>query len=260
MLATRHLAFMAQTSLPAIPLCSVVSLTPGCVVCTALHMVTSTSTGLLCSLLFMRTVCCCNSFYSASASAGSGLLDDAYHLSYVRQLNITIFLDLVKALGTRARPELPPWSIALGWLQRMTDVLSTASLLGRNGQGERWKDCMSDLTKFVTRQVTEPFIKNVDVPGQDEPGLTFQVLLVAAGLNDACGAWVCSVFGMKPELGKHTGLDHQRRSCQEVAAMHTHAFHQCLSCSWCQPDFCPADVAAACATCVCVCASADIRQ
>jgi hypothetical protein len=56
----------------------------------------------------------------------AGLLDDAYSLSHVRQLNVTIFLELIKALGTRSRPELPPWSVALGWLQRMTDVLSTA--------------------------------------------------------------------------------------------------------------------------------------
>lgn len=58
----------------------------------------------------------------------AGLLDDAYSLSHVRQLNISIFLTLVNALGVRARPELPPWSTALGWLQRMTDVLSTAGV------------------------------------------------------------------------------------------------------------------------------------
>jgi hypothetical protein len=93
----------------------------------------------------------------------------------VRQLNITTFLQLVSGMGVRARPELPPWNIALGWLQRMTDVLSTASLLGQGGQGQRWKDCMADLKGFVTRQVTKPFIQGVNVPGQDKPGLTFQV-------------------------------------------------------------------------------------
>lgn len=81
----------------------------------------------------------------------------------------------MKSLGALARPELPPWNTALGWLQRMTDVLSTAAMLDQNGDGERWKDCMSDLKKFVTREVTKPFIQNVNVPGQDEPGLTFQV-------------------------------------------------------------------------------------
>jgi len=111
----------------------------------------------------------------ADAADFAGLLDDAYSLSHVRQLNISIFLQLVKSLGARARPELPPWKTALGWLQRMTDVLSTAALLDRHGDGERWKDCMSDLKKYVTREVTKPFIQNVNVPGQDEPGLTFQV-------------------------------------------------------------------------------------
>lgn len=60
--------------------------------------------------------------------ACAGLLDDAYSLSHVRQLNISMFLELVNALGARGRPELPPWSTALGWLQRMTDVLSTAGV------------------------------------------------------------------------------------------------------------------------------------
>jgi hypothetical protein len=106
----------------------------------------------------------------------AGLLDDAYSLSHVRQLNISIFLDLVKVLGTRARPELPPWRTALGWLQRITDVLSTAALLGdSSGEGQRWKDCMSNLKKFVSHKVTKPFIDTVEVPGQDTPGLTFQV-------------------------------------------------------------------------------------
>jgi hypothetical protein len=35
----------------------------------------------------------------------------------VRQLNVTTFLGLAKALGCRTLPELPPWSIGLGWLQ-----------------------------------------------------------------------------------------------------------------------------------------------
>jgi hypothetical protein len=47
----------------------------------------------------------------------AGLLDDAYSLSLVRQLNVTTFLGLAKALGARTLPELPPWSIGLGWLQ-----------------------------------------------------------------------------------------------------------------------------------------------
>lgn len=60
-------------------------------------------------------------------------------------------------------------------LQRMTDVLSTAAMLDRNGEGSRWKDCMSHLHQFVTRKVTQPFIEGVSVPGQEEPGLTFKV-------------------------------------------------------------------------------------
>jgi hypothetical protein len=49
--------------------------------------------------------------------ASAGLLDDAYSLSLVWQLNVTAFLALAKALGGRTLPELPPWSIGLGWLQ-----------------------------------------------------------------------------------------------------------------------------------------------
>lgn len=71
--------------------------------------------------------CCCRRCWCRPCT---GLLDDAYSLSHVRMLNISIFLNLVQALGSRARPELPPWDTALGWLQRMTDVLSTA---GRSG-------------------------------------------------------------------------------------------------------------------------------
>lgn len=51
--------------------------------------------------------------------AAPGLLDDAYALSIVRQLNITVFLDLTTALGARGAAEYSPWSVALGWLQRM---------------------------------------------------------------------------------------------------------------------------------------------
>jgi hypothetical protein len=47
----------------------------------------------------------------------AGLLDDAYSLSLVRQMNVTTFLGLAKALGARFKPELPPWGIGLGWLQ-----------------------------------------------------------------------------------------------------------------------------------------------
>lgn len=34
---------------------------------------------------------------------------------------------------------------------------------------------MAHLKKYVTHKVTKPFIQNVRVPGQDEPGLTFKV-------------------------------------------------------------------------------------
>lgn len=34
---------------------------------------------------------------------------------------------------------------------------------------------MADLKKFVTHKVTKPFIQNLQVPGQDQPGLTFEV-------------------------------------------------------------------------------------
>jgi hypothetical protein len=54
--------------------------------------------------------------------ACAGLLDDAYSLSLVRQLNITTFLSLAKALGGRFQPELPPWGIGLGWLQVREDA------------------------------------------------------------------------------------------------------------------------------------------
>jgi hypothetical protein len=38
---------------------------------------------------------------SIYAVAAAGLLDDAYSLSLVRQLNVTVFLNLTKALGRR---------------------------------------------------------------------------------------------------------------------------------------------------------------
>lgn len=56
-----------------------------------------------------------------------------------------------------------------------TPVAMPAALLGKNGEGQRWKDCMADLKKFVTHKVTKPFIQNLQVPGQDQPGLTFEV-------------------------------------------------------------------------------------
>jgi hypothetical protein len=74
-------------------------------------------------------------------AAAAGLLDDAYSLSHVRQLNISIFLNLIQALGSRARPELPPWDTALGWLQRMTDVLSTAGRF--RGLFLSWPGCIA---------------------------------------------------------------------------------------------------------------------
>eukprot|EP00878_Enallax_costatus_P039923 GHUV01045862.1.p1 GENE.GHUV01045862.1~~GHUV01045862.1.p1 ORF type:complete len:417 (+),score=127.07 GHUV01045862.1:751-2001(+) len=102
----------------------------------------------------------------------AGLLDDAYSLSLVRQLNITVFLSLTKALGERFAPERAPWGIALGWLQRMSDVLSTAAY-GANG--DKWKGCLANLKKYVTDELTTPFIAKVQVPGQAEPGLSFKV-------------------------------------------------------------------------------------
>jgi hypothetical protein len=56
-----------------------------------------------------------------------------------------------------------------------TPVAIHAALLGKNGEGQRWKDCMADLKKFVTHKVTKPFIQNLQVPGQDQPGLSFEV-------------------------------------------------------------------------------------
>jgi hypothetical protein len=58
-------------------------------------------------------------------------------------------------------------------------VLTTSALLDSNGEGQGWKDCMAHLKKYVTHKVTKPFIDNVRVPGQDEPGLTFKVGKVA---------------------------------------------------------------------------------
>ncbi|WIA35582.1 hypothetical protein OEZ86_004003 [Tetradesmus obliquus] len=105
----------------------------------------------------------------------AGLLDDAYSLSLVRQLNVTTFLCLTTALGRRLQPELPPWGIALGWLQRMADVLSSAALLGDAAGGGQWSGCLANLKAFVTQQLTGPFIANLAVPGQAQPGLIFEV-------------------------------------------------------------------------------------
>jgi hypothetical protein len=54
-------------------------------------------------------------------------------------------------------------------------VRRVAALLDSNGEGQRWKDCMADLKKYVTHKVTKPFIQNVQVPGKEDPGLTFAV-------------------------------------------------------------------------------------
>jgi hypothetical protein len=54
-------------------------------------------------------------------------------------------------------------------------VSRVAALLDNIGEGQRWKDCMADLKKYVTHKVTKPFIQNVQVPGKEDPGLTFSV-------------------------------------------------------------------------------------
>lgn len=67
------------------------------------------------------------------------------------------------------------WDIALGWLQRMTDVLANAALLADAAGGQRWQECMSNLQRYVTDQLTGPFMAQLQVPGQAAKGLTFTV-------------------------------------------------------------------------------------
>ncbi|KAF8056455.1 aminopeptidase M1-D [Scenedesmus sp. PABB004] len=120
----------------------------------------------------------------------AGLLDDAYALSRVRQLSVTVFLELSAALGARLAPEHTPWSVGLGWLQRMGDLLATAAdaSAGSGGGGgggggaantssaaTDWGACSRDLRSYVSGQLTGPFIERLPVPGQARPGLTFEV-------------------------------------------------------------------------------------
>lgn len=42
-----------------------------------------------------------------------------HSVSQVRQMGISVFLRLTQSLGVRRAAEYAPWSIALGWLQRM---------------------------------------------------------------------------------------------------------------------------------------------
>eukprot|EP00775_Hariotina_reticulata_P008601 gene8601-8782_t len=72
--------------------------------------------------------------------------------------------------------ERAAWDIALGWLQRMTDVLANAALLADAAGGHPWQDCLSHLQRYVTDQLTGPFMAQLQVPGQPGKGLTFTVL------------------------------------------------------------------------------------
>jgi hypothetical protein len=63
-------------------------------------------------------------------------------------------------------------------VQRMADVLSSAALLGDAAGGAQWRSCLSNLQRFVTDQLTGPFIEHLEVPGQAKPGLTFEVKVV----------------------------------------------------------------------------------
>jgi hypothetical protein len=66
------------------------------------------------------------------------------------------------------------YAFVLLLLQRMADVLSSAALLG-DAAGAQWRSCLSNLQRFVTDQLTGPFIQHLEVPGQAKPGLTFEV-------------------------------------------------------------------------------------
>eukprot|EP00879_Flechtneria_rotunda_P033023 GHRR01036539.1.p1 GENE.GHRR01036539.1~~GHRR01036539.1.p1 ORF type:complete len:804 (+),score=310.33 GHRR01036539.1:678-3089(+) len=111
----------------------------------------------------------------------AGLLDDAYSLSLARQLNITVFFQLTFGLGSRLAAEHAPWSIGLGWLQRMTDLLANAALLNGAESGKRWQRCLADLKGYVSGQLTGPFIAGLKVPGQEKPGLGFEVRIGLLG-------------------------------------------------------------------------------
>jgi hypothetical protein len=71
--------------------------------------------------------------------------------------------------------ERAPWDIALGWLQRMTDVLANAALLADGAGGQRWRECVTNLQRYVTDQLTGPYLAELQVPGQQTKGLTFTV-------------------------------------------------------------------------------------
>jgi hypothetical protein len=62
-------------------------------------------------------------------------------------------------------------------VQRMADVLSSAALLADAAGGAQWRSCLVNLQRFVTDQLTGPFIEHLEVPGQAKPGLTFEVRL-----------------------------------------------------------------------------------
>jgi hypothetical protein len=123
----------------------------------------------------------------------------------VRQLNVSVFLDLTKALGLRSRPELAPWSAGLGWLQAMAELLATAAATDAGGKAGQWKDCLSNLRRVVRERVTRPFIQNMQPPGQDVPGLTFEVR-------------VCSVCA----AGAGRGTVWALAACTTTVLPHTH--------------------------------------
>jgi ERAP1-like C-terminal domain len=104
-----------------------------------------------------------------------GLLDDAYSLALARQLAINTFLELTAAVGRRAAPERAPWEITLGWLQRMSDVLANAALLGDDAGGRGWSTCLQDLRVYATGALTGPLLLTARLPGHSEPGLGFHV-------------------------------------------------------------------------------------
>jgi hypothetical protein len=69
-------------------------------------------------------------------------------------------------------------------------VLSSAALLGDASGGAQWRSCLANLQRFVTDQLTGPFIQHLEVPGQATPGLTFEVGEVQgfdARVNRVCG-------------------------------------------------------------------------
>lgn len=57
----------------------------------------------------------------------------------------------------------------------MADLLSSAALAGNADAAAKWKGCLGNLKRFVTEQLTGPFIQHLQVPGQAKPGLTFEV-------------------------------------------------------------------------------------